>query len=67
MMKAMMAFYDESQKAVQAGVQWSKIREATADVQHQLRSMKFEVSLFSILLPSYIPVIGEVIQLSDAE
>lgn len=43
MMKAMMAFYDESQKAVQAGVQWSKIREATADVQHQLRSMKFEI------------------------
>lgn len=44
MMKAMMAFYDESQKAVQAGVQWGKIRDATAEIQHQLRSMKFEAS-----------------------
>lgn len=43
MMKDMMGFYDESQKAVQAGVSWAKIREATADIQHQLRSMKFEV------------------------
>jgi V-type H+-transporting ATPase subunit A len=44
MMKAMMAFYDESLKAVQAGVPWAKIREATAEIQHQLRSMKFEAS-----------------------
>jgi vacuolar-type H+-ATPase catalytic subunit A/Vma1 len=44
MMKAMMGFYDESQKAVQNGVSWAKIREATSDIQHQLRSMKFEVS-----------------------
>ncbi|RPB05972.1 vacuolar ATP synthase catalytic subunit A [Choiromyces venosus 120613-1] len=43
MMKAMMGFYDESQKAVQSGVSWAKIREATADIQHQLRSMKFEI------------------------
>lgn len=46
MMKAMMAFFDESQKAVQSGVQWGKIRDATADIQHRLRSMKFEVSFF---------------------
>jgi len=44
MMKAMMGFYDESQKAVQSGVSWAKIREATSDIQHQLRSMKFEVT-----------------------
>lgn len=43
MMKAMVGFYDESLKAVQAGVSWAKIREVTADIQHQLRSMKFEV------------------------
>ena len=42
MMKAMVGFHDESQKAVQAGVPWARIREATADIQHQLRSMKFE-------------------------
>lgn len=47
MMKAMMAFFDESQKAVQSGAQWGKIRDATADIQHRLRSMKFEVSFFS--------------------
>jgi len=39
-----MGFYDESQKAVQSGVSWAKIREATSDIQHQLRSMKFEVT-----------------------
>ncbi|PUU75862.1 ATP synthase alpha/beta family, nucleotide-binding domain-domain-containing protein [Tuber borchii] len=43
MMKAMMGFYDESQKAVQSGVSWAKIREATSEIQHQLRSMKFEI------------------------
>ncbi|KAF8543433.1 vacuolar ATP synthase catalytic subunit A [Trichophaea hybrida] len=43
MMKAMIGFFDESQKAVQAGVSWAKIREYTADIQHQLRSMKFEI------------------------
>ncbi|TGZ84061.1 V-type ATPase [Ascodesmis nigricans] len=43
MMKAMVGFFDESQKAVQAGVSWAKIREVTADLQHQLRSMKFEI------------------------
>jgi V-type H+-transporting ATPase subunit A len=44
MMKCMIAFFDESQKAAQQGASWSKVREATSDIQHQLRSMKFEVS-----------------------
>lgn len=43
MMKAMMGFHDESQKAVSQGVSWNKIREATSDIQYQLRSMKFEI------------------------
>lgn len=42
-MKAMMAFHDESQKAVAQGQSWAKIREATGDIQSQLRSMKFEL------------------------
>jgi len=43
MMKSMMGFHDESQKAVASGVPWSKIKENTSDIQHKLRSMKFEV------------------------
>lgn len=43
MMKNMVGFYDEAQKAVQAGASWAKIREATADIQYRLRSMKFEI------------------------
>ncbi|EKD13334.1 vacuolar ATP synthase catalytic subunit A [Drepanopeziza brunnea f. sp. 'multigermtubi' MB_m1] len=43
MMKAMMGFHDEAQKAVAQGHNWSKVREATGDIQSQLRSMKFEV------------------------
>lgn len=43
MMKAFMGFYDESQKAVQAGQSWAKIRESTGEIQHSLRSMKFEI------------------------
>lgn len=43
MMKNMMAFHDESQKAISQGQNWSKVREATADIQTQLRSMKFEL------------------------
>jgi V-type H+-transporting ATPase subunit A len=43
MMKAMMGFHDEAQKAIQQGQSWSKVREATGDLQAQLRSMKFEV------------------------
>lgn len=43
MMKAFMAFNDESQKAIAQGQSWSKVREATADIQTALRTMKFEV------------------------
>lgn len=43
MMKAMMTFHDESQKAISQGQNWSKVREATSDIQADLRSMKFEV------------------------
>jgi len=43
MMKAFMQFHDESQKAVSSGNSWNKVREATGDIQHQLRSMKFEI------------------------
>jgi V-type H+-transporting ATPase subunit A len=43
MMKAMMAFHDEAQKAVAQGQSWAKIREATGDIQSGLRSMKFEI------------------------
>ena len=43
MMKAFMGFHDEAQKAIVQGHSWSKVREATSDIQSQLRSMKFEV------------------------
>ncbi|KAL9530702.1 V-type proton ATPase catalytic subunit [Sphaerulina musiva] len=43
MMKAMMTFHDEAQKAISQGYNWSKVRESTADVQSELRNMKFEV------------------------
>ncbi|KAK5150317.1 H(+)-transporting V1 sector ATPase subunit A [Oleoguttula sp. CCFEE 6159] len=43
MMKAMMGFHDEAQKAVSQGQSWNKIREATGQIQSQLRSMKFEL------------------------
>ncbi|KAI9933086.1 H(+)-transporting V1 sector ATPase subunit A [Aspergillus wentii] len=43
MMKAFMGFHDEAQKAVAQGQNWAKVREATADIQTSLRSMKFEV------------------------
>ncbi|KAF3086316.1 H(+)-transporting V1 sector ATPase subunit A [Orbilia oligospora] len=43
MMKNMMGFHDEAQKAVASGVSWNKIKEATGELQHQLRSMKFEI------------------------
>ena len=43
MMKAFMGFHDESQKAISQGHSWAKVREATSDIQTQLRSMKFEV------------------------
>jgi len=43
MMKAFMGFHDESQRAIAQGQSWNKVREATSDLQSQLRSMKFEV------------------------
>jgi V-type H+-transporting ATPase subunit A len=43
MMKLMMGFHDEAQKAVQQGQSWSKIREATSELQGKLRQLKFEV------------------------
>ncbi|KFY32010.1 hypothetical protein V493_00602 [Pseudogymnoascus sp. VKM F-4281 (FW-2241)] len=43
MMKAMMGFHDESQKAISQGQSWNKVREATSDLQSQLRNMKFEL------------------------
>jgi len=43
MMKAMMGFHDESQKAVAQGQSWNKVREATGQLQSELRSMKFEI------------------------
>jgi len=43
MMKNMMAFHDEAQKAVSQGHAWPKVRDATSDIQTQLRSMKFEL------------------------
>ncbi|KAF1986557.1 vacuolar ATP synthase catalytic subunit A [Aulographum hederae CBS 113979] len=43
MMKCMMGFHDEAQKAVAQGLPWSKVREATSEIQTQLRNMKFEL------------------------
>ena len=43
MMKAFILFYDEAQKAISQGQNWAKVREATSEIQHQLRSMKFEI------------------------
>jgi V-type H+-transporting ATPase subunit A len=43
MMKAMVGFHDEAQKVISQGQSWSKVREATSDLQSQLRQMKFEV------------------------
>jgi vacuolar-type H+-ATPase catalytic subunit A/Vma1 len=42
-MKNMMAFHDEAQKAVSQGHAWPKVRDATSEIQSQLRSMKFEL------------------------
>ena len=43
MMKLMMGFHEESQKAIAQGLSWAKVREATAELQSKLRSLKFEV------------------------
>ena len=42
-MRLMMGFHDEAQKAIAQGQSWAKVREATSDLQAQLRSLKFEV------------------------
>ncbi|RSM14513.1 V-type proton ATPase catalytic subunit A [Fusarium ambrosium] len=43
MMKLMVGFHDEAQKAIAQGQSWSKVREATSDLQANLRQLKFEV------------------------
>ncbi|KJZ71757.1 V-type proton ATPase catalytic subunit A [Hirsutella minnesotensis 3608] len=43
MMKLMVGFHDESQKAIAQGQNWAKVREATSDLQAKLRQLKFEV------------------------
>jgi len=43
MMKGMMTFHDEAQKAIAQGHSWAKVRESTAEIQSELRSMKFEL------------------------
>ncbi|KUI63852.1 V-type proton ATPase catalytic subunit A [Cytospora mali] len=43
MMKLMMGFHDEAQKAVAQGQSWAKVRDATQDLQGELRSLKFEL------------------------
>lgn len=43
MMKLMMGFHDEAQKAVAQGQSWAKVRDATQDLQVELRSLKFEL------------------------
>ncbi|KAL5117477.1 vacuolar protein sorting-associated protein 1 [Pleosporales sp. CAS-2024a] len=43
MMRNMMAFHDEAQKAISQGHSWAKIRDATSGIQSSLRSMKFEL------------------------
>ncbi|KAF2402970.1 V-type ATPase [Trichodelitschia bisporula] len=43
MMKLMMGFHDEAQKAIAQGQSWARVREATSDIQSALRSLKFEL------------------------
>ncbi|ORY71211.1 ATP synthase alpha/beta family, nucleotide-binding domain-containing protein [Pseudomassariella vexata] len=42
MMKLMMGYHDEAQKAIAQGQNWAKVREATSELQAKLRSLKFE-------------------------
>ncbi|KAI1853644.1 hypothetical protein JX266_001628 [Neoarthrinium moseri] len=42
MMKLMMGFHDEAQKAIAQGQSWTKVRDATSDLQAKLRTLKFE-------------------------
>ncbi|KAK3997497.1 V-type proton ATPase catalytic subunit A [Cladorrhinum sp. PSN332] len=43
MMKLMMGYHDEAQKAIAQGQSWAKVREATQELQGELRRLKFEV------------------------
>ncbi|KND93652.1 V-type proton ATPase catalytic subunit A [Tolypocladium ophioglossoides CBS 100239] len=43
MMKLMVGFHDESQKAIAQGQSWAKVREATNALQAKLRQLKFEL------------------------
>ncbi|KAF4989441.1 hypothetical protein FGRMN_9106 [Fusarium graminum] len=43
MMKLMVGFHDEAQKVIAQGQSWAKVREATSDLQTNLRQLKFEV------------------------
>ncbi|KAL1870881.1 H(+)-transporting V1 sector ATPase subunit A [Diaporthe australafricana] len=43
MMKLMVGFHDEAQKAIAQGQSWAKVKEATQDLQSELRSLKFEL------------------------
>ncbi|KAK0665519.1 ATP synthase alpha/beta family, nucleotide-binding domain-containing protein [Cercophora samala] len=43
MMKLMMGFHDEAQKAIASGQSWNKVRDATQDLQGELRRLKFEI------------------------
>lgn len=42
MMKLMMGFHDEAQKAIAQGQSWNKVRDSTSDLQGKLRMLKFE-------------------------
>lgn len=41
MMRAFVGYYDEAQKAVANGANWSKLAEQTSDVKHSVSSAKF--------------------------
>ncbi|GMF88498.1 unnamed protein product [[Candida] boidinii] len=41
MMKTFITYYNEAQKAVANGAQWSKLAESTSDVKHSVSSAKF--------------------------
>lgn len=43
MMKNMMSYHDEAQKAISQGHNWAKVREATNEIKNDLTSMKFEL------------------------
>ncbi|SCV99841.1 LAFE_0B03686g1_1 [Lachancea fermentati] len=41
MMRAFVSYYDEAQKSVANGANWTKLSEATSDVRHSVSSSKF--------------------------